>query len=190
MDRASWYFREPKEDKAFAISTDSVGESGWWKSEVDAVKRALFTCHIRSSAPKSCRVINVNGRYEEHSDSQRAADPAFGATGPIADLAGKYYFEMNYMGVDGTLNVQVTEGSISATLQTCMEAICASWTLEPDPYTFAGRRFSGKMKRGAKSAGWTVKEVLFRGAFSKDTNRVVGLFGYFEFEGKKRSSAN
>ena len=188
MDRASWYFREPKEDKALAISTNSVGESGWWKSEVDAVKRALFTCHLRSSAPKSCRVINVNGRYEEHSDSQRAADPAFGASGPIADLAGKYYFEMNLQGMDGTLNVQVTGGSISATLQTCSEAICASWTLEPDPYTFAGRRFSGNMKRGAKSAGWTAKEVFFRGAFSKDTNRVVGLFGIYEFEGKKRSA--
>jgi hypothetical protein len=190
VDRASWYFRDAEEDKALAISNNSVGESGWWSTEVDAVRRALFTCHLRSSAPESCRVINVNGRFEEHSNAQQAADQAFGASGPIADLTGKYYFNMNYQGVDGTLRVKVEGESISATLETCLEGICANWTLQPNPWTASGRRFSGKMKRGARQAGWSAKEVFFRGAFSKDTNRVVGLFGFYEFEGKKRSSAN
>ena len=188
VDRVAWYFREGEKDKALAISIDSVGESAWSGSEVDAIKGALFTCYLRSSQPRSCRVVNINGRYEEHFDEQSAKDPAFGATGSIGDLAGKYYFEMNYQGIDGTLRVKISGASISAKLETCIEGLCTDWTLKPDAYTWAGRRFSGIMKRGPKGQTWTAREINFRAAFSKDTSRVVGTFGAYKFEGKRRSS--
>ena len=188
VDRASSYFREWKKNKAFAISTDSIGDSGSWKSGGDAIKRSLLNCYIYSSVPSSCRVVNVNGRYEEHFDEQRARDSAFGANGSVDSLVGTYYFEMNYQGIDGTLRVKMSGGSISAKLETCIEGICADWTLKQNPYTRGGRRLTGTMKRGAKSAGWTTKEVFFQASFSKDTNRIVGTFGFYEFEGKKRSS--
>ena len=188
VDRASSYFREWKKNKAFAISTDSIGDSGSWKTGGDAIRRSLLNCYIFSSVPSSCRVVNVNGRHEEHFDEQRARDSAFGAKGPVSDLVGTYYFEMNYQGIDGTLRVKMSGGSISAKLETCIEGICADWTLKQNPYTRGGRRLTGTMKRGAKSAGWTTKEVFFQASFSKDTNRIVGTFGFYEFEGKKRSS--
>jgi len=188
VDRATAFFREYEKQKAFAISTDSIGDSGWWPSEVDAVKRALFDCFVRSSEPRSCRVINVNGKFEEHFDSQKARDPAFGATGSIEDLIGKYYFEMNLQGLDGTLRISKSGSTVTANLRTCSEGICADWTLEPELYQWGGRRFEGMMKRGAKSGGWKAKEVQFSAAFSEGADRVIGTFGVYYFEGRRRSS--
>jgi hypothetical protein len=190
VDRATSYFREWKKNKAFAISADNIGYSGSWDSANDAIKRSLLNCYIYSSAPSSCRVVNVNGRYEDQSDAQRARDSAFGAKGSVSDLVGKYYFEMNYQGIDGTLRVNASGASISATLITCIEGLCTDWKLKSNPFTYGGRRLAGSMKRGAKGQGWGAREVYFRASFSKDTNRVVGNFGFYEFEGKKRSSAN
>jgi len=188
VDRASSYFREWKKNKAFAISTDSIGDSGSWKSGGDAIKRSLLNCYIFSSVPSSCRVVNVNGRYEEHFDEQRARDSAFGANGSVDGLVGTYYFEMNYQGIDGTLRVKMSGGSISAKLETCIEGICTDWTLNPNPYTRGGRRLTGTMKRGAKGQSWSAREIFFQASFSKDTNRIVGNFGFYELEGKKRSA--
>jgi len=188
VDRASSYFREWKKNKAFAISTDNIGDSGSWKSGGDAIKRSLLNCYIYSSVPNSCRVVNVNGRYEEHFDEQRARDAAFGANGPLDGLVGTYYFEMNYQGIDGTLRVKMSGGSISAKLETCIEGLCTDWTLNSNPYTRGGRRLTGTMKRGPKGQTWTAREIFFRASFSKDTKRIIGNLGFYEFEGKKRSS--
>ena len=188
VDRASSYFREGKKNKAFAISTDNIGDSGSWKSGGDAIKRSLLNCYIYSSVPSSCRVVNVNGRYEEHFDEQRARDSAFGAKGPVSDLVGTYYFEMNYQGIDGTLRVKMSGASISAKFETCIEGLCTDWTLKPNPYTRGGRRLTGTMKRGPKGQTWTAREIFFRASFSKDTKRIIGNFGFYEFEGKKRSA--
>jgi hypothetical protein len=188
VDRASSYFREWKKNKAFAISTDSIGDSGSWKSGGDAIKRSLLNCYIYSSVPSSCRVVNVNGQYEEHFDEQRARDSAFGANGSVDNLVGTYYFEMNYQGIDGTLRVKMSGGSISAKLETCIEGICTDWTLKPNPYTRGGRRLTGTMKRGAKGQSWSAREIFLRASFSKDTKRIIGTFGFYEFEGKKRSA--
>jgi len=130
----------------------------------------------------------VNGRYEEHFDEQRARDSAFGANGSVDGLVGTYYFEMNYQGIDGTLRVKMSGGSISAKLETCIEGICTDWTLNPNPYTRGGRRLTGTMKRGAKGQSWSAREIFFQASFSKDTNRIVGNFGFYELEGKKRSA--
>ena len=188
VDRASSYFREWKKNKAFAISTDSIGDSGSWKTGGDAIKRSLLNCYIFSSVPSSCRVVNVNGQYEEHFDEQRARDSAFGAGGSVDNLVGTYYFEMNYQGIDGTLRVKMSGGSISAKLETCIEGICTDWTLKPNPYTRGGRRLTGTMKRGAKGQSWSAREIFFQASFSKDTNRIVGNFGFYELEGEKRSA--
>ena len=190
VDRATSYFREWKKNKAFAISADNIGYSGSWVSASDAIKRSLLNCYIYSSAPSSCRVVNVNGRYEDHSDEQRSRDSAFGANGSVSHLVGKYYFDMNYQGIDGTLRVNASGASISATLITCIEGSCTDWKLKSNPFTYGGRRLAGSMKKGARGQGWGAREVYFRASFSKDTNRVVGNFGFYEFEGKKRSSAN
>ncbi len=188
VDRASSYLREWKKNKAFAISTDNIGDSGSWKSGGDAIKRSLLNCYIYSSVPSSCRVVNVNGRYEEHFDEQRARDSAFGAKGPVSDLVGTYYFEMDYQGIDGTLRVKMSGASISAKFETCIEGLCTDWTLKPNPYTRGGRRLTGTMKRGPKGQTWTAREIFFRASFSKDTKRIIGNFGFYEFEGKKRSA--
>jgi len=188
VDRATAFFREYEKQKAFAISTDGIGDSGWWPSEVDAVRRALFECFIKSSKPRSCRVINVNGKFEEHFDDQKARDPAFGATGSIESLIGNYYFEMNLQGLDGTLQIRKSGSTVTAKLETCIEGICTDWTLEPEVYQWSGRRFQGLMKRGAKSGGWRAKEVQFSAAFSEGADRVVGTFGLYYFEGRRRSS--
>tara|TARA_E500000331_G_C17227326_1_gene700916 strand:- start:10 stop:1758 length:1749 start_codon:yes stop_codon:yes gene_type:complete len=187
-DQASRYLQDSVEqDKAFAISTDAMGASAYWNSEGQAVRRALLNCFILSSIPRSCRVVNVNGRYEEHTDTDRGKSQSFGASGAVAQLAGTYDLVMDANGVDGTLRVENLGGSLEVKLKTCIEGICASWTNKAKPYTARGRTLVVLMERGARRAGWDAKEVFLRVAFSHDTKKVDGNFGYFQVEGRRRS---
>ena len=87
-----------------------------------------------------------------------------------------------------TSRVTASGAEISATLETCNEGLCADWKLKSNPFTYGGRTFAGMMKRGAKGQGWRSREIYFRASFSEKTNRIVGTFGFYEFEGKKRSA--
>jgi hypothetical protein len=185
-DRALWYFESGKKNKAFAVGSDMVASSSGWDSVPDAIERALWDCYIFSLDSSSCRVVNINNNHEDHKNNVAADNPAFGEAGPVEELSGTYYLNMDLQGIDGRLKVEVNQGRLNATLQTCIEGICDRWKSDPDtnPWINGGRRVQFKMIRMA-GRGWSVDELNLNIAFSKSTRHVAGVLGIYKITGTK-----
>ena len=93
---------------------------------------------------------------------------------------------MDLQGIDGRLKVEVNQGRLNATLQTCIEGICDRWKSDPDtnPWINGGRRVQFKMIRMA-GRGWSVDELNLNIAFSKSTRHVAGVLGIYKITGTK-----
>ena len=180
------YFGKYEKHKAFAISENSYGISAWRSTGIDAKKRALLDCNLRSSDARTCRVVNVNNEYESYQDLAASSDAALSSSGLLGDIAGRYHVEMNYQGIDGTLRVKVQDTNVSVTMHTCMQNLCANYQLVDKISILRGRYFGGTFKLETVRNNMP-DSMNLRASISSDTTRIIGFWGFYEFQGQRVS---